>query len=238
MERIVMGDRPNELWKPMSCCSEHFVSSLGRIARRSTDAVRSPSLLVFRPCLVSGARVVVLLRHCGRNSEFVVKDAVARAFIGPIATGYEAVNRNKDLFDNRAANIGIVPRPDFIPEEEWRAVVGMPSYEVSDLGRVRRLTSAQRAQVGKVLVPRSNGCGYARVMLLEERTAYQRSVHRLVAEAFIGLIPDGMEVDHISGDKADNRLANLQVVTHRENARLYWKRKKLTGDGPACSVAS
>lgn len=43
------------------------------------------------------------------------------------------------------------------------------------------------------------------------------SVHRLVWETFIGKIPDGMEIDHINGDKTDNRLDNLQCVTHIEN---------------------
>lgn len=44
-------------------------------------------------------------------------------------------------------------------------------------------------------------------------------VHRLVASAFLGPIPDGKEVNHRNGDKADNRAENLEVVTRSENIR-------------------
>lgn len=41
--------------------------------------------------------------------------------------------------------------------------------------------------------------------------------HRVVWEAANGPIPQGLEINHRNGDKADNRLANLEVVTHQEN---------------------
>lgn len=40
------------------------------------------------------------------------------------------------------------------------------------------------------------------------------SVHRFL----LGDVPDGMVVDHINGDKSDNRRANLRVVTAHQNA--------------------
>ena len=42
-------------------------------------------------------------------------------------------------------------------------------------------------------------------------------VHRLVWMAFVGEIPDGMEIDHINCVRSDNRLENLRLVTHKEN---------------------
>lgn len=42
-------------------------------------------------------------------------------------------------------------------------------------------------------------------------------VHRAVAIAFHGPIPMGMEVNHKNGIRTDNRLANLEVVTHQQN---------------------
>ena len=44
-------------------------------------------------------------------------------------------------------------------------------------------------------------------------------VHRLIAEAFIGPIPDGYEIDHINRNRADNRISNLRIVTRSENNR-------------------
>jgi hypothetical protein len=42
-------------------------------------------------------------------------------------------------------------------------------------------------------------------------------IHRLMIETFIGQIPKGMQVNHINGDRYDNRLVNLEVVTPLEN---------------------
>ena len=43
---------------------------------------------------------------------------------------------------------------------------------------------------------------------------YTKPLHRVL----LAPIPEGMEVDHINGDKLDNRRSNLRVVTHRENS--------------------
>lgn len=44
-------------------------------------------------------------------------------------------------------------------------------------------------------------------------------VHRLVAEIFIGQIPEGYCVNHKDGNKKNNRLENLEIVTFSENIR-------------------
>lgn len=43
------------------------------------------------------------------------------------------------------------------------------------------------------------------------------AVHRAMWEAFVGPIPDGMEINHKNLDRADNRLENFELLTHREN---------------------
>lgn len=92
--------------------------------------------------------------------------------------------------------------------EEWRPLdwIANGVFEVSSLGRVRhRKTKRIRA-----LRPRS---GYWRIGL--KRKVY--AAHRLVAMAFIPN-PDGKpSINHINGDKRDNRVENLEWCTHLEN---------------------
>ena len=63
--------------------------------------------------------------------------------------------------------------------------------------------------------------GYARLKLNGKNVR----VHRLVMELFKG--KSDLTVDHINGNKHDNRLCNLRYVTAEENTRLYWERNKL-----------
>ena len=50
--------------------------------------------------------------------------------------------------------------------------------------------------------------------------------HRLIWEHVHGPIPAGMSIDHINGDRADNRISNLRLVTHQENIRHRDERKR------------
>ena len=59
--------------------------------------------------------------------------------------------------------------------------------------------------------------GYFRVVLsLNKKKSYVK-VHTLVAEQFIGPIPEGLVVNHIDGDKHNNHADNLEIVTVEKN---------------------
>jgi hypothetical protein len=49
-------------------------------------------------------------------------------------------------------------------------------------------------------------------------------MNRLVWQAFYGLVPAGMQIDHIDGDRTNNSLVNLRPVTPKQNA-LFKKQR-------------
>lgn len=65
------------------------------------------------------------------------------------------------------------------------------------------------------LTPNSQG----RLKLKNVKLHKPRFLHRAIWETFVYSIPDGYEIDHINGDRLDNRLCNLRCVKHIENMR-------------------
>ena len=59
--------------------------------------------------------------------------------------------------------------------------------------------------------------GYLMFFLSKEGKQKGFTIHRLVYKAFVGEIPDGMQVNHINEIKSDNRLENLNLMTPKEN---------------------
>lgn len=103
--------------------------------------------------------------------------------------------------------------------EGWREVPGTEGrYSVSSLGRVR-----SDWQGGGILAVHAGRKGYLQVRLSLRCGRPTFRVHRLVAAAFIGPRPVGMQVDHKDGNKINNRPENLEYVTCRENIRRCWK---------------
>lgn len=104
--------------------------------------------------------------------------------------------------------------------ERWAPILD-GKYEVSDLGNVRSLYGYRsfRRKKPKVLKPGSSGkYGYVTVCLWADgKKIGTRHVHKLVAEAFIGPRPAGLQIAHLNGIAWDNRLKNLAYATPKEN---------------------
>lgn len=107
----------------------------------------------------------------------------------------------------------------------WKPVLGWDGfYEVSDAGRLRSVdrvsvTSAgPRLYRGKLLANTPNKDGYIVHRLSCPSRQEYIYAHAAVLSAFIGPPPDGHEVCHNNGDRADNRLLNLRYGTRSENA--------------------
>lgn len=105
--------------------------------------------------------------------------------------------------------------------EEWRSVVGYERlYEVSNQGAVRSLPRKggnNRTYGGGSLALKVRTNGYLYVPLSREGKHKWVYVHKLVAEAFIGPRPLGMEVCHGPAGKLENSSWNLGYGTHQKN---------------------
>ena len=82
---------------------------------------------------------------------------------------------------------------------------------------MRRCTPGVNTHVGRIIVGYHDINGYRCVLLQRDAGRSTQKVHRLVVEAFIGQIPDGMQVNHKNGVRNDNRACNLEIATPTEN---------------------
>lgn len=113
-------------------------------------------------------------------------------------------------------------------EEIWKSIPNSNGkYEASSLGNIRSVGRYVKNNIhgGKrfckpiILSQKTKSNGYKEVCLyFEAQKGKSMYVHRLVIESFLGEIPRGLQVNHIDGDKSNNRLDNLEIVTNRENS--------------------
>lgn len=97
-------------------------------------------------------------------------------------------------------------------EEIWKDIEGFEGlYQVSNLGRVTRVTT------GRILKSGKDKDGYLQVTLCKDSTKYTKKIHRLVAQAFVSNSENKPEINHIDEDKANNRVNNLEWSTRKEN---------------------
>lgn len=112
-------------------------------------------------------------------------------------------------------------------EEIWKDITGYEGlYQISNMGRVKRLPSVIHLKTGGVknyrggvLTPNRGRSAwkYESVSLSKNGEVHAFSIHRLVAMMFVPN-PDGKpEVNHIDENIYNNRFDNLEWVSHREN---------------------
>lgn len=100
--------------------------------------------------------------------------------------------------------------------EVWKPVQGYERlYSVSNMGNVRRERKTNSGEAGSYLATVTDKGGYKRVSLFANRKATRFYVHRLVASAFVDGY--GRDVNHIDGNKKNNKSVNLEWVSHKEN---------------------
>ena len=128
-------------------------------------------------------------------------------------------------------------------EEIWKDITGYEGmYQVSSLGRVKSLERVIATPFGNKLkceIILKHGYGgfmYRQVSLHKNGIPKTYKIHRLVAMAFIPNPENKYAVNHISGDKEDNSLFNLEWNTSSEN-QLHAYAKKLRNPSFAMLVS-
>ena len=123
--------------------------------------------------------------------------------------------------------------------ENWKRVDWIDGYtgtiEVSDQGRVRRSemhytrsdrwgnNATKSTKPARYLTGELGTHGYRLVCVYIGKKRKRFLVHRLIARAFVPGYVEGLSVNHINGNKIDNRPANLEWVTLAENTAKQWQ---------------
>lgn len=134
-------------------------------------------------------------------------------------------------------------------EEIWKVIPDTNElYEASNLGKIRRASgfvsnnnNGGLRKVGRELSQKTKSNNYKEVNLyIEKQIGKSRYVHRLVVSAFLGKIKEGLQVNHIDGDKSNNNINNLEIVSASDNMKhsyrvLKNKNTSFKGEAHGCS---
>ena len=97
----------------------------------------------------------------------------------------------------------------------WTPVNGFEGlYEIDRQGTIRSL---QKRNFNNQIATRTDRAGYRTTRLCNQGKTYVKFIHRLIAEHYIPNQENKKYVNHLNGDKLDNKIENLQWVTHAEN---------------------
>jgi hypothetical protein len=112
-------------------------------------------------------------------------------------------------------------------KEIWKCISGYESrYEISNLGKVKRLERSFYDKIGRLQVKKEyilkltvSATGYFIVNLTNDLRSKTYHVHQLVAMAFLNHVPNKYIsiIDHIDDDKLNNIMTNLRIVSPRIN---------------------
>lgn len=111
-----------------------------------------------------------------------------------------------------------------LPNEVWKDIPNYEGlYQVSNLGRVKMMSRVVMANKSKrkisehIIKQIKNPKGYLAVDLWRNNGYIRFMVHRIVLYAFVGIPQDSYECNHRNQNRSDNRVVNLEWITHKEN---------------------
>lgn len=100
-----------------------------------------------------------------------------------------------------------------LKNEVWKNINNFPNYQVSNYGRIKSFKN-QKCIILKCVKKKT---GYLEVVLSKRQIKKYSRIHRLVANAFIPNLNNYLEINHKNANKQDNKVNNLEWVTHVRN---------------------
>lgn len=94
-----------------------------------------------------------------------------------------------------------------------KVITGFNNYSVTKEGDV------YNNKTNRKLKSSCSPKGYSFIELCRPNEHKIKTIHRIVWETYIGVIPDNIQINHIDGNKSNNSLSNLELVTGSENLK-------------------
>lgn len=109
--------------------------------------------------------------------------------------------------------------------EIWKDVIGFEGkYQISNFGRIKSL-NYNNTHKEKIMKLSLDKYGYTKLSIAKNNKDYSKTIHRLVAQAFIPNPENKSQINHKNGVKTDNRVENLEWCTVSENHKHAFKNK-------------
>jgi hypothetical protein len=216
----------NKEWVPIVGFEDYVIRNDGSFKRSSKVKIIKPE--VAR----SGELIARLVNSDKKRKQVKISFLVATAFIDN-PNNFEHVRYiDGDIKNVHYTNLEWydINEIESLPGEVWKDVVGLEEYyQVSNLGRMfskpqkvlNEDGSLNRMKLPTLMKFILNHDGYEvmKVNIKNKNIHKTFKVHRLVAQAFLPN-PDSLpQVNHIDGNKANNKLDNLEWISNKDNHR-------------------